>query len=681
MNPIENLKTFPSKSYTNVTGRERILFVDPKDAKKGTTPPVNYMELQTLASLVNSGSVQFENIDYTTLYNKSVNGELVPGQWYRLTDYKSVNFLNGYRIALSPPSPAPNFNPREIYQGDEEILLLQAISEYDISPIGYSETYPGDIVQYLPFTNTIGLPLYMYNGYILPDLSTVSGFDLQWDGTNVYFEMPTGYSALFGYTLYIYASFSGVNSIADSHILLTPSSSYPTYASSNVTSRIKVENNGTKIILLDFVEQDYLDYDPNTLYVESAYEIDKAFGWITKRIDTNRNITVPFDFRARKYRRFKCEVFGLITDISYSATGNTATDGTYIVNSYASTTVQGNAATFKVVVSGGAVTSVRIYNPGKLFDTGETITIDGISIGGSSGTDDINIVINNVYSSTGPWGQGHYFNGATTTGEYDDFKSFDNGLGPVYNITWNDFGGPVLGANNDNVVIFSDFTNTTINSGCYDNTLSSCEDNFIDSDFNGNTITGDFYYNQIGKSFADNTLGSNFYSNTVESNFSTNTMLNIINGNYIGNSFSSNIVKDWFVNNVIGNYFSNNIIENNFAYNHIQNNFYYNKIKEGFGFGYSTSQGNMIGNYFSYNDIGEYFYNNTIADGFHGNTIGDYFQLNAVKIALSSTNFVSSGATHVYGYYNCDIFRRSDNTLQLSYIDNTNTVQYTVTTA
>lgn len=54
MNNIENLKNFPSKPETNITGKERILFVNPKSNKKGTTPPINYIEVQSLSQLVPS---------------------------------------------------------------------------------------------------------------------------------------------------------------------------------------------------------------------------------------------------------------------------------------------------------------------------------------------------------------------------------------------------------------------------------------------------------------------------------------------------------------------------------------------------------------------------------------------------------------------------------------------------
>ena len=144
------------------------------------------------------------DITYADLYNKTVNSQLTPGQWYRVTDYKSVNFLNGWNTANSISSTFPGFNPKEIHIGDVEQILVQAISTYEISETAYSQSFQGDVIQYQPYTNKIGLELQIHNGYTLPDSSVVSGFDLQWDGTNVYFNMPTGYPALFGHYFYFY---------------------------------------------------------------------------------------------------------------------------------------------------------------------------------------------------------------------------------------------------------------------------------------------------------------------------------------------------------------------------------------------------------------------------------------------------------------------------------------------
>ena len=398
------------------------------------------------------------NVVYNDLYSKVVSGSLTPGQWYRLTDYKSVNFLNGHNIAENNPIPTdPNFLPREIYSGSAEVLLLQATSPYQIGEIGYSETFEGDIVQYEPFTNKIGVNLLINNGYTLPDSSTVSGFDLQWDGTHVYFDMPTGYPALFGHYFYMYAEFyDGANYyFQDGNFEpLTPgistcqypyTSDDPTFSYPKAMSRLQVVNGGTKVILLDLTETDYNNYQTNTLYVETVYALGDAYGWITRRIDTYRNIDAPLDFRGRKYRRF--EVNNTVLGLGYWGIGDTGTTGNY--------------KDFKVLGNEG----------------NDAYNIKWEDMGGPDG----------LY-----WYRGKQDN-TVFQGSVHDVKigayCFDNTLG------------------------ISFFLNT-IGHNFYNNTIGN--------DFNYNTIGDYFQYNTIGDNFQFNTIGDYFQYNTIGNSFTFN---------------------------------------------------------------------------------------------------------------------------------------------------------------
>ncbi len=211
-----------------------------------------------------SPNVIFNDITYDELYTKTNNNELVPNSWYRLTDYRSVNYLNGWKTAIDNPTPNfPSFNPQELYTGSTEVLLLQSITTNSISPIGYSETYPQDIVQYEPLGNPYGL----------------------------------------------------------------------SYGSS--------------------------------------------FGWITKRIDTEKNIEVPFDFRGRKYRRYEVELFGNIISFSVSTSYTGTTNNRYngVTGTQPSSAL---TASFDfTIISGSPVTtgSVSIRYPGKYFQIGDTINL------------------------------------------------------------------------------------------------------------------------------------------------------------------------------------------------------------------------------------------------------------------------------------------------------------------
>jgi hypothetical protein len=598
------------------------------------------------------------NINYADLYTTIISEKLIPGSWYRLTDYKSVNFLNGWEIANNNPTPVdPSFDPRELFVGAEEILLVQAISNSELSPTAYSEKFSQDIIEYLPYANKIGVNLSIANGNTLPDSSTVSGFDLQWDGTNVYFEMPTGYPALYGHYFYLYAEFlnfatgpisstepnisasgdftglegnyteispstltgsgsglildvgykrgainfvireygddyavgdtllilgsliGGVDGVNDATITvlaidaesttyyqdgnyepLAPNG-YCQYPSTNddpdwgypkVMSRIRLENNGQKVVLLDLTEQDFLNYEVDTLYVDHVESLGDAYGYITRRCDTQNKIDVPFDFRWKTFRRY---------EVDLSA-----------INS-----------------------SLRIKY----------------------------------------WGIGDDFLGQGTTGNYKDLLSIDWRGYEVFNLKIEGQGGIDMYSRNGYTenVFLGGVSDCNIGSLFYNNTIdNSFINNTIGNNFNNNTIDNGFNNNTIDNGFNNNTIGYEFFNNTIDIDFNNNTIRDSFQSNTIGYGFGSNTIGGSFKNNTIGDLFQSNTIGNNMEKNIINDNFFNNII--------SSSQ----------------------------------FRLNIIKTTVNNIDFRL--ATHVYGVYNCEIFTRSNSTLQLSYIDGTNTVQY-----
>lgn len=251
---------------------------------------------------------------YQDFYNLLIAEALVPGTKYEVP-YRSVNWLNGYNLAVSNPTPIdPSFNPRQIHTGPEEVLIVEATSTYEVSTTSYSKKYMMDILDYNPYTNKIGLPITISNGSTLPNSTVVSGFDLQWDGTNVYFNMPAGYPAYYGQLLYIYADF-GTYSQDGAHEPLLPNT-YPQFSfTSDVTyyaypkalSRVKLFNNGYKVVLLDLTEADYNNYEVNSLYIQHIVAVGDAYGWVLRRQSTDTHVNVPFDFRSVTYRRYEID--------------------------------------------------------------------------------------------------------------------------------------------------------------------------------------------------------------------------------------------------------------------------------------------------------------------------------------------------------------------------------------
>lgn len=264
-----------------------------------------------------------------------------------------------------------------------------------------------------------------------------------------------------------------------------------------------------------------------------------------------------------------------------------------------------------------------------------------------------------------------------------------------------------------NFLTFSngDFYNNNIGDDFYENLIDrSFQNNSMVGTVYQNSFIGDFNENKVGYSFYQNSIYNNFWKNNIGDSFNTNTIgtinniggylfenneiMNNFKGNLIAQDFWSNRIKTDFkgnqtwqefgynnigfgcaVNtfngitnqNTIGDYFAINTLLGSFSHNTIGVNFGANAIGDGFGFGGGQYKGNIIGNNFYSNTIGEYFYDNFIRDNFTNNTVVDYFQQNTVTNDVTYINFTT--ATTVYGYYNCQIFRRSDEALRLSYYD------------
>jgi hypothetical protein len=406
-----------------------------------------------------------EEIVYADLYDKIVAAQLTPGQWYKLTDYKSVNFLNGWNIAyINPTATDPNFDPREIYEGENEALLLQATTTNALSPVAYSEKYPQDILEFQAYTNKIGVDLDFAAGDLLPNGSFVpNDFDLKWDGTNVYIEMPTGFPALFGHYFYLYAEFSdGENSYYQdgTYEPLTPgivecqypyTSDDPDYGYPKAMSRIRVEEGGMKVVLLDLTEEDFNNYAVNSLYIDTVQAIGDAYGWVTRRNNTQKQINVPFDFRGRKYRRFEVDLSAINVDLGTGYYGI----GDNFLN-------QGTTGNYK---------DLKIF-----FDDIDTYNIQWEGIGGPD-----------VY-----W--------------YNGFS--DNN---------------VFGSRCENNSIEDYMFNNTVGFFFVENKIKKYFANNTIGDFTfGNTVGVNFTSNKIASSFSLNTIASYFGSNIIANNFNNN---------------------------------------------------------------------------------------------------------------------------------------------------------------
>jgi hypothetical protein len=189
----------------------------------------------------------------------------------------------------------------------------------------------------------------------------------------------------------------------------------------------------------------------------------------------------------------------------------------------------------------------------------------------------------------------------------DDFSDNQVGEGFNGNKTYREFRENVIGDEvYDNNFFGTFYGNTLIGDDIYEN-------NFY-SDFKDNQIGGNFQNNNIGDSvdidntyFGNNKIGNNFNYNSIRRNFEDNQ---------IGNYFENNNLYGDFNNNVIGNDFSSNVVSHGFFSNHIGNNF---------------NDNDYIGDYFKNNKIGDYFENNYyIYNNFKDNSIGNQFKNNTL---------------------------------------------------
>jgi hypothetical protein len=291
---------------------------------------------------------------------------------------------------------------------------------------------------------------------------------------------------------------------------------------------------------------------------------------------------------------------------------------------------------------------------------------------------------------------GNFFRDNLITADFQNNRIGDNfGFNTITN---DDFENNIIGNDFSENWLDSDyefsFTNNRIANYCYGNTFyREFYRNHIGDEFHNNEIYQEFNNNIIGNFFEENQIGDSedirsgyFENNHIGRNFKGNSTRGGFGDNQIGNYFVANNIDNYFVTNIIGNGFFLNDISYNFAYNRIGHGFSQNDIDNDFGFGGGIPRGNFIGNNFDNNEIGEYFYDNTIRDYFYNNNIGDgfinnqvsydfnnniigdEFQNNDIKvIAVGSIDF--SASTHVYGDYNCTIFKRPDGELRLSYYD------------
>lgn len=562
-----------------------------------------------------------------------------------------------YIARIIDTSSIPDFDFDAIYTSPTiETLVVKALTTSSIEQVVFSEQYPDDVIEYIAECNTIGKYLPITNGNTLPDSTIVAGFDLQWDGTNAYFNMPTGYPAQYGHYFYIYADFNSVQSV---ELLFEPLKSgniiTPTIIYGDLGTAIGISNNQTKIVIYGLTQADVLNYTPNSLFVETIEALATGYGYISKRTNTTYNVSTPFDYRGVRYRRYQFNlqipiltttiIFGVgywgLNPQTLAVTLNVPFTGLYEDFGWSANTLSYSGITLKDFIfngNGGADDGywfLGVDNNVCLSDSYNTL-LDCTALAFNNTF--VTISNSNIIS---PLLEGNIINAI--------YNSFINSYGVYNNIIsqinttyinsdafYNNSINVITECNINSIVFYQNYfsqplESNTFNNDFFNNTGTTILANNTFGYFQGNTITtiGNFYYNTIRYAESNIIEGLQFNNNTIET-FNQNALTST-------SSFEQNTIDVAFNSNTITTQFSNNSIGSNFSGNTINAEFLRNTINE-------EAIGNTFTNRFNDNQCGSKFNGNVLTGFFELNIFGNQFNGNQITCNNFSNNiWIGSG--------------------------------------
>jgi len=570
-----------------------------------------------LGSSVLSGSLA--EVTYSELLTMIDEGELTPGKFYKITDFKTCYDQPDYDYNSNPITDG-NYK-----QGTVSPIIVFAISSDSLSSDAYQPEYPKDNIKYdVSFSQTEVTGGTAYGRIVYRKDNQGNAFD--YDFREVFFKR---YDAYFSEEVY-----DGTISIAASGSFGVVTGVDTFFDNFSTGSVVGVLNTNTEYIV-DYYEIISIEDDTNMVVtgnvintVNNTRLLDANLltkvSWKQNNIISN---TASSEFRT----------FGNINQCFSNTSTNTAA-----YTSWEEYTFLLPNNVFKGNVN------YRDNSFGHDFRNNTFNTsCDSNRIGGSFYNNiidndfDNNIINDNFYSNIMDCDfqrnliNGEFYNNHLGDNDGNDFdyniiqSSFYNNF-----YTGDDnFEYNLIKGNFDNNIILGEFSKNTLN-GFYQNTTEATfSDNQVGESFYGNKTYQEFRENVIGDEVYDNNffgtfignvlIGDEIYENNIYSDFGDNQIGGNFQNNNIGDS--GNINNAYFGNNKIGNNFSNNTIIRNFEDNQIGNNFQQNNV-------YGDFYKNVIGNGFNGNGhIGHDFYGNHIGNGFnYNNYIGDYFKNNKI---------------------------------------------------
>jgi hypothetical protein len=659
-----------------------------------------------------------EDILYEDLINLINTSSLIPGKSYRITDYQTIYYiLDGSDLYIDSTSMEP-----EIGLGQIEPLVVTALSINTLNIEAKSETYPQDIIYYdwnpdnwlkdLCFAAEDEVILLGFKGVIYFRHDTKNDNSLGYDFRNVKFRRWALDDAPLGWDMYVYA---GLTSISDG---VSDPEDYVDVFTFNCPDGesqydLEVFSNHFKL----FKDNADYSYLTRSILQNNVFNLISSYGWTQVTNNSFDQICCNNSFYGLNVFN-NCGFSFCYNTVGDNFQHNTIGDvfyentiGVYFHYNIIGTYFQNNK-----------VGDFFPYN--KVGDNFQNNTIG----------DEFQENTIEIYFQENTIGDDFQHN---TTGIFfqynsigDDFQYNTIGVNFADNVIEHYFKENTIGTYFQTNTVGGNFQTNEIGTYFYSNIIGDdFQTNTVGEIFNSNEIGNNFQYNTIGMNFADNVIGDYFKENTIGNNFTDNefgyrcTNNNIFSGyeNIIGNYFVGNVLDIFvfntinhnysqnsiyrFINNIVGDHFESNRIHscttNEFGINFIDNavdwemngnifgdNCLYNKMGTSFF-------GNTIGNEFTLNTIENEFTNNTIGNYFTKNTIknsvsyiitsdstsvAEAFQLNTIQDGVHGSNGSEldfTSATHVYGEYNCELFKRQDGSIRLKFYNNNDEIVIT----
>lgn len=349
---------------------------------------------------------------------------------------------------------------------------------------------------------------------------------------------------------------------------------------------------------------------------------------ITKRHDTLKNVSAPFDWRNVTIRRFLTGV----QNSGQTYTGYLSWDATLSSSDIGSTPTT-------VSITAGT------YQDFYAFQTSAATNIKNVTIG----YNDVYQIPNIVFINTGATIENVIIaDGCDTMTFAGEIRDVEIDQSSRINIFAGDVTDAKLGKNfsrnviglefNDNVVDIN-FTDNFIANNCFENTFGSfSNENSIMNTFQENTVGDKFIDNFVNDSCIENSFGSNVYNNEFGSAFQYNTIKDGVRLNVFGASCSYNTIDVGSVSNTFQGSNINNFVGAGSTGNTFGTQSTFNTLKK-------RNLGNTIGNSCSHNTLGEESNTNTLTSANTYNVLGDSSTNNTIGANASFNELGDSVAS------------------------------------